>query len=286
MDVNGLLRARARRVAAALILALAGLCVRASGHGDFHDQILTINAQIAQTPANAELWLRRGELHHAHGDWEAARADYDKVTQLDPRLAVVDLARGRLFLQTGALTAAEEALDRFIAAHPQSAAGLVTRARVKRRLGAIEEAVADYDQAITFATQPEPDYYLERAELIASRGAEGIDRAIRGLDEGLARLGEPVTLALAAIELEVGAARYDAAIERIDVICSRTPRKELWLVRRGEVLEKAGRGAEARAAYRAAVAAIDALPEQRRRTKMMVDLRSRLTEKTSDPPAN
>ena len=64
-------------------------------------------------------------------------------------------------------------------------------------------------------------------------------------------------------------------------MCSRTPRKELWLARRGEVLEKAGRAAEARAAYQAALVAIDELPEQRRRTKMMTDLRADLAEKAA-----
>jgi tetratricopeptide (TPR) repeat protein len=276
---------RLRHLCATCVLlaaVLGTLRVTVSGHGDFHEQIVALDAQIVESPAKAELWLRRGELHHAHGDWDAARADYDKVVALDPALAVVHLARGRLFLQTGALKEAQAELDKFLAAHPQSADGLVARARVQRRLGAWDGAVADYDQAIAAARDPEPDYYLERAELIAARGPEQIDRAIRGLDEGLARLGQPVTLALSAIELEVAAGRYDAALQRIDAICDRTPRKELWLARRGEVLEKAGRAADARAAYRAAVAAIDTLPEQRRRTKMISDLRARLAEKTAD----
>jgi tetratricopeptide (TPR) repeat protein len=193
----------------------------------------------------------------------------------------VHLARGQLFLQTGAFNQAKDALDHFLAKYPNHAAGLIARGRTKRRLGDTVGALGDYDHAIAAAHAPEPDYYLERAEICASLGGAQIDEAIRGLDEGLARLGQPVSLVLVAIELEVAARRYDAALQRIDAICSRTPRKELWLARRGEVLEKAGRAVEARTAYQAALAAIDELPEQRRRTKMMTDLRADLAEKTA-----
>jgi tetratricopeptide (TPR) repeat protein len=267
-------------VAVVLVGALCVAVPSANAHGDFHEQIVLLDGEIAQTPAKAELWLRRGELHHLHGDFDLARADYDKAASLDPALATVHLARGQLFLQTGAFNQAKDALDHFLAKYPNHAAGLIARPHETsaRRYG---RALGDYDHAIAAAHEPEPDYYLERAEICASQGSEQIDEAIRGLDEGLARLGHPVSLVLVAIELEVAARRYDAALQRIDAMCSRTPRKELWLARRGEVLEKAGRAAEARAAYQAALAAIDELPEQRRRTKMMTDLRADLAEKAA-----
>jgi hypothetical protein len=50
-------------------------------------------------------------------------------------------------------------------------------------------------------------------------------------------------------------------------------------------LEKAGRKVAARAAYEAALSAMDELPEQRRRTKMMIDLRAHLLEKTGNLPS-
>jgi tetratricopeptide (TPR) repeat protein len=271
--------------------AFAGVCAlcvtvsMARAHGDFHEQIVLLEAQLAQTPGKAELWLRRGELHYAHGDFAAARADYDQAAKLDPALATVDLARGQLFLQTDALEEAQQALDRFMAKYPDHAAGLIARARTKRKRRDWAGALTDYDHAIRSAPEPEPDFYLERAEMLASQGGAQIDRAIQGLDEGLARLGQPVSLLLVAIEIEVANARYDAALQRIDAMCSRTPRKELWLARRGEVLEKAGRKVAARAAYEAALSAMDELPEQRRRTKMMIDLRAHLLEKTGNLPS-
>ena len=85
-----------------------------------------------------------------------------------------------------------------------------------------------------------------------------------GLDEGLERLSGPVTLQIYAIDLELTRGHHDAALVRVDRIAATSPRKESWLVRRGEILEQAGRPVEARKAYDDALLAIDGLPASRR----------------------
>jgi len=92
-------------------------------------------------------------------------------------------------------------------------------------------------------------------------------------------LGYPLTLSLCAIEVELALQRFDAALRRVDDILSRSQRKETWLARRGEILEQANRATEARAAFMAALAAIDALPEHRRTTKAVIDLRTHVEKK-------
>ena len=109
-------------------------------------------------------------------------------------------------------------------------------------------------------------------------GIEHIDVALQGLDEGLERLGQPITLQLYAIDLELELGRHDAALARLDRIASRADRKETWLVRRGEILEQAGRPAEARAAYVAAIEAVQALPATRRGTRAVSRLQTRAEE--------
>ena len=109
-------------------------------------------------------------------------------------------------------------------------------------------------------------------------GVEHIDVALQGLDEGLERLGQPITLLLYAIDLELELGRHDAALARLDRIASRADRKETWLVRRGEILEQAGRPAEARAAYVAAIEAVQALPATRRGTRAVSRLQTRAEE--------
>jgi predicted RNA polymerase sigma factor len=91
----------------------------------------------------------------------------------------------------------------------------------------------------------------------------------------MARVGHVVSLELPAVDLEVELERWDAALARLDRLAATAPPNPLWIARRGEVLEKAGRGAEAHAEYAKALALIDARPETRR-GKPLVDLKRRL----------
>src|ERR1041384_5725242 len=86
-------------------------------HGDLHEQIAIATKLIQKEPRNAALYLKRGELHRAHGDWDAAMADYDRSTELDPRLEVVDLARGKALLAANWPISAKVTLDRYLATH-------------------------------------------------------------------------------------------------------------------------------------------------------------------------
>jgi len=111
---------------------------------------------------------------------------------------------------------------------------------------------------------PTPDDYIERARLLAVCGEPILDRAVKGLDEGIARLGPMVSLEFYAIDLECQQGRFDSALKRLDVVAPQFDRKENLLERRGEILTAAGRVAEAREAFAAALAAIDSRPTERR----------------------
>ena len=69
---------------------------------------------------------------------------------------------------------------------------------------------------------------------------------------------------------------YDGALVRVDKVAERSPRKETWLSRRGEILVQAGRLNEARLAYESALAALHALPPTRRNVPAMQELSKRI----------
>src|SRR6059036_2535053 len=214
----------------------------AAAHGPIHEQIAALTNLLKEDPQNAALYLKRGELHSYHRHWPAALADYERAALLDPTLAAVDFARGKTLLHAGSPGQAKSALDRFLAKHPEHAEALATRARVLVILGERLAATADYTRAIAAMEslgRPKPEYYLERA------------RALTGK-------------------------RYDAALARLDTLASQSARKESWLVRRGEILEQAGRAAQARLAYEQALAAIESLPARHRTTETTAKLEAQI----------
>ena len=235
------------------------------GHGDLHEAISALDHEIALRPDAATLYLRRGELHRKDGDWLKAAADYDRAAALDPSLSAVDLARGALELDMGRPEAARMVLDRYIRNKPDDSAGYVARARLLRRQKEAVAAAADFARARALSREPSPELYLESAE--ALREAGRLDEAVAVLDQGTGRLGPLGSLAMMALDLEIALGRTDAALRRVNSLIAAAPRKEGSLYRRGAILEKVGRIAEARAAYELALAAIAAVPEYRRGTE-------------------
>jgi tetratricopeptide (TPR) repeat protein len=262
---------RSVRRALALALLLCGLgTTRASAHGDLHDQIAEVTQQIARRPDDARLYVKRGELHRFHREWDAALADYDRAARIDPAMAEVDLGRGRTLLEAGQPEPAFAALGRFLERRPDHADARLSLARVLVKLWRPLEADAEYVRAIRLAGRPRPDLYFERATALASSGR--VDSAIRVLDEGIERLGSLASLEDLAVSLERRRGNWDRALARLDRMSAGKTRRESFLARRGEIFAEAGRPDEARASFVAARASIENLPARLRRTRAIVRL--------------
>jgi tetratricopeptide (TPR) repeat protein len=261
-----------RRCVAAISILACTPCVL-DAHDGPHDQIVQLTAQIAREPQRAELYLRRADLFRLDGNLAKAAVDLDRAEKLDPALSDIDLARARLFVALKQLRNAEAAATRFINRSPRHLGALQLRADVRRDLGLRAGALDDLTAILTI--QPTPDAFIERSRLLQSPPADDV-AALKGIEEGIARLGSIVTLELEAIAIERRLHRYDAALKRIDVQAARASRKETWLVRRAEILEDAGRPDDARIAYQSALTAIAALPDHLRATRATSDLASRI----------
>lgn len=257
----------------------------AGAHDDPDHQLSELSARLEQEPDSAALHLERAELHRFRRDWAAGLADLQAASRLDPSMAAVDLALARLMLDAGNLPAALDAADRFLARSPRHLGGLLLKARILHHSGRRADAASAYTFAIDLQRERrgdggaiQPDDYLDRARDLFEEGRH--DEALQGLDEGLAALGQPVTLQLLAIELEEKRGNTDAALVRLAALESRANRKETWMARRGDVLARAGRREESARAYRDALAAIAALPPRLRSssatTELEASLRARL----------
>lgn len=248
----------------------------AFGHADLLLQIEDVTREIAKNPNDPDLYLKRGELYRAHVDWVSAEEDYLRALALKPDQPIVDLLRGRSLLDGGWPLSARAHLDRFLKGHSNHVEGLIQRARVLTRLNLRLAAAGDYDRAINFSNEPSPDLFVERAQVLGAEGPEQFGRALQGLDDGIKKLGPLVTLQLFAIDLELKRKSFDGALQRLDRVAERSPRKETWLARRGEVLQQAGRLEESAQAYQSALNALQTLPPTRRNVPAMLELEKRI----------
>jgi tetratricopeptide (TPR) repeat protein len=262
-----------KKLSAATILLLLFSRVDLGAHGDLHEQIESVSGRIRKNPT-PELFLKRGELHRAHHDHQAALADYDRAQELDPTLDALRFCRGRTLFEAGKLPLARAELDQFLQKQPRHAEGYLTRARVLAKLEELPAATADFDRAIELSSEPRPEYFVERARVQIDLG--DLEDAINGLESGMQRLGAIATLQTLAIEVELKLQRFDAALKRVDSLVAQAERKETWMARRGEILALAGRRAEAAQAYTEALSSIELLPAPLRNTRATIQLEKRL----------
>ncbi len=233
------------------------------------------SARIERDAANAGHYLTRSILYRDHGDFAAALADLERGAQLDPMRRELGLLYGRLYLAWDQPERALAPLESFLEEQQDHPAANVTLARALARLGRHREAADRYTLAIDHEPVSNPEHYLERAQALRAAGEEQRERALRGLDAGMDRLGPVVALAMSAIEIEVDLGCFDSALARVDRLAARSPRQETWLAQRGEILEAAQRREPARVSYVRVLTEIEKLPAQRRRTPAMKQLRSR-----------
>lgn len=262
------------------LLAAGFLAVAASAmaHGFLHERIVEAGAEIAKAPT-AEAYSRRAELERLHGDFEAALKDYDEAARRAPERRDIDLGRARLYETAGQWDKALASADRFLATTPGHGSALATKARALAALGHHAEAAEVFREAIAHHEQPDPDLYVERARALEAMGSNGAARAVASLDDGMERLGPAVSLALEAIRIETAAGQFDAALVRIDAQMVGSPRREVWLDRKADVLLAAGRPLEARKACETAVEEIGKLPQRLRASTSTQSVLTRLRTK-------
>ncbi len=246
----------------------------ARAHGELHDLIVEATKAIEKEPQNPKLYLLRAELHRKHLGWDSALADIERAAQLTNQWPQLNLDRAGLYLDAQWYESAVVAASRYLEYSPTNAQALLIRSRSRVKLGQNAEAAEDYTRTIGNTGDPGPELFVERASALVA--ASNLNAALKGLDEGLKQLGPIVTLQLAALDIEVKQQRVDAALARLDAIMAQAPRKETWLVRRGEILRHAGRGPEALAAYQAALKELDSLPPVRRRVPAMAELERKI----------
>jgi len=215
-------------------------------HPELDAQVNAVTAQLEVQPGNAELYLTRADIRRQHAEFDLALGDISTAARLKPGWSKVSLVRAKTLFDANRIQEAKTAVEQFLGREPNHASALVLRGRCNLKLGQYEKAIADYGAALKGFREPNPELYVERAQLQASMGR--FDDAIHGLDEGVKRFGQAPTLQLAAIELERQRGDFTAALRRTGQLLE-TLRQPGILLLQAQLLEQAGRLSEAQNAF-------------------------------------
>ena len=270
-------RPDARATTAGLLLALLVIALPVAAHDDLAERVSRLDAALAAHPDEPALWLQRASLRTAEGDAEGALADLERATGAGAEPGALQRARGMALLAADRTSDAAAALASALESRPDDAFTRAARARALETCGRGHDAAAEYARALSDAPDASaaPDWVLGRARSLTSGSAPDFDAALRALEEGSILIGRVPAFEQAALGLELRAGRLEAALARLDRMAAAAPRPEGFLVQRGEILEAARRSHQARAAYAAALEAMEELSPQRRGTPAVTRLAQR-----------
>ncbi len=252
------------RLGVALAALTVGLSVgvAAHAHQSLDELERALGEEATKRPDDPAVYVDRGKLMLQAKRFDEALVAFEHAAEHGADPDVVAGARGRVFLEAGWPRMATVEFDRVLARRPDAYGVLYDRGEAWLALGDPDRAARDFGAAIAGMRSPRPEqvFAYRDALLAAGRRAD----AVGALDAGIARLGPVAALELAAVDLEVELERWDAALRRLDRLLAKTPAQPAWAARRGEILQKAGREADAQRAYVSALAMIDARPADRR----------------------
>ncbi len=247
------------RVALAICLAAP---VGAWAHPGIAEVLSTLERDAPAHENDPDFALQQATAYRIAGDFDGALDAVAHAEAHGARARDVAFARADVFAAAGWLRSARRHLDRLADETPGDPNVLLRRARVLARQGEPAAAARDYATALAAADRPAPDHFVEHRDALVAAG--DVEGALAALDAGIARLGPTVSLELPAAALALDLGRVDDALARVDLVLKQSPENPLLLARRGEILQRAGRGADAHAAYARALAALERRPRRLR----------------------
>ncbi len=267
----------------AIAVTLVALAPSVEAHPDIAEKEAFVEKALKESPEDPRLHLQRALIQRQRARWDEAAASYLRAAALGADRDQVGVSLAQVFLDAGWLKTAEMQVQQVLRRRPENAQALITRAHVRRALGKPQDAAADFERGIDRLAHPEPGlvHQAMNAQLAAGRP----EVALQIADAAMLKIGIVVSVQLPAIEIELELRRPEAALARIDVLLLQAPRHELWLAQRGEILEGAGRVAEARATYEHTLSLIQERPP-RRRSKKIAALERRLRAKLMQAEAS
>jgi predicted Zn-dependent protease len=197
-------------------------------HSDLLLQIEELDAVIDLQPENAELLIRRGDLHRRHQDYAAAGRDFAAARQASPAFPVLDFYQGRLLLETGDWPAAVNFLSRYLDTHPEHAGAWLLRGEARMKLNRPLPAAGDFGQAIYHSENPSPELYIFQALALVDSGSDSWDEARKVVDGALMQFPGEVSLLGLGTDIALAQNRPGEAQRYINTLPEALTRLPQW----------------------------------------------------------
>ncbi|MPY26706.1 tetratricopeptide repeat protein [Shewanella psychropiezotolerans] len=241
-----------------------------------------LNAQLASQTNNAHLLLQRGELHSENHHWGLAWQDFQSaMDSTDDANLRIDIwfYMGRMRLQSGMPDEAYNLLSKVIKLEPSYKSARLNLARTYIELNDYRAAVDEMDIFMSLLQRPTPDQYIERANMAELIDNDGEGLVIEGLNEAVNQLGPIVSLVDLLVDSYLEQDKREEALRVIELLPHDVNSLPRWQLKKGDIYQELKQYLDAETAYKYGLNSISQMPEHRRLTPAIEDLKSQLEAK-------
>ena len=218
-------------------------------HPDLDLQIEEISRQISLAPANADLYLLRGDLYRRHNDWLKSARDFEIVRELAPDQAQLDWYQGRLEVDAGHWAEGDRLLSRYLESNENFSSAYSVRAWARWQLNRPEAAASDYALAISNSERPAPVLYRSLVITQFASGGDLLAQSAVTVDAGLQRFPGEASLLGLGVDLALADADTDRAADYLKTLAPGLLKLPQWTFRQAVLYCQRGDMESARAGF-------------------------------------
>lgn len=239
-------------------------------HVTLGDSLDRVEHKLKEQPDDVSLLLKKAHVLIIMEQGDQAEAILKQVDELkkerDADTAYLYLL---LYEKRGEFEKAFEISDWGISQFPEDHFQWEIRGRLAKAAGEREEAITAMTKSLRYSKTVNPQSYIQLTTmLLESNQSQDKERAVALLREGIPRVEYPSELLHLSIRLNSELGRYDQALENINQLEMQYGKQVPFATKRAQVLEEAGRNAEAANAYRSAIILLEGLPEKKQNNQI------------------
>lgn len=246
----------------------------AFAHPDAKHSLETLDEHLAASPRDPQLHLAKARVLLGIDHVAEAIRCVDEAASLDSKAAGLGYFEARLFQATGHVEQARKRLESFLKDEPEHAEAIRLVASLCAKADDASAAAWWLQKLLQLPKDLLPDDAARCAALYLHRHQPGDDDlALKVLDDSMASLGCLKGLQYMAIDIEMRLGRHEAALSRLALLTARFRPQVEFELKRAQILEQAGRKAEAAQAYDNAVVIMDGIARERQASPLFQEAR-------------
>ncbi len=245
-----------------------------SMHGDYHEVVVAMTAEIEADPENPLLYYQRAVLHKGHYKYEDAINDYHKCISIDSSLVATYLDLADIHTIQNQTDSSFYYLAVFKRWKEPVPKYFEIESRLFAKISDWQKAIDSQEKSIALKTEHlRPEDITVLSDLFLSKNPIDYDGAIKSIEMGLEKKGNLISLREERLNLFIEAKYYDQALLELDNLINEFVRKEKWLIKKAEVYYAANRFSESKETFLTAISTIENLSPRFQKQDRIIELK-------------